>query len=289
MTPTRKMVPEIGRHAALIALGLLTLAPFILMLNISLKNDAQFFTEFWTLSRPIQWGNFAYAWDIVSRYILNSVIVSGVSVFGVLFMASLSAYSFARFRVPGRGLFFFMVIGLLMIPGVLALIPLFSLVQHFPLAGGNNILGQGGSGLLNSRWGLILPYMAGGQIIAIFILRNFFEAIPQSLFDAARVDGASELHIIRLVVVPLSLPILITVGLMVFLGTWNDYVWPLVVIRSPELRTLPVGMAFLQGEYEIKYGQVMAGYTIGCVPLLVLFVFTMKHFIQGLTLGAIKG
>jgi ABC-type glycerol-3-phosphate transport system permease component len=285
----RKIAPEIGRHVALAILGLLTLAPFLLMLNISLKNNAQFYTEFWKLSRPIQWGNFTYAWNIISRYILNSIIVSGISVIGVLVMSSLSAYSFARFRFPGREFLFFMVIGLLMIPGVLTLVPLYSLVQHFPLVGGNNRFGMGGHGLLNSRWGLIIPYMAGGQIMLIFILRNFFEGIPQSLFDAARVDGASEWHIIRLVVVPLSVPILITVGLMSFLGTWNDYVWPLVVLRSPELRTLPVGLAFLHGEYEIKYGQIMAGYAIGCLPLLVLFVFTMRYFLRGLMFGAIKG
>jgi len=285
----RKLIPEIGRHAALIVLGFLTVVPFLLMLNISLKSNAQFYTEFWALSRPIHWENIVRAWNIISSYILNSVIVSGTTVIGVLIMASLSAYAFARFRFPGREILFFMVIALLMIPGILTLVPLYSLVQHLPLFGGNNILGQGGHGLLNSRWGLILPYMAGGQIILIFILRNFFEGIPQSLFDAARVDGASEWRVFWMLVVPLSVPILITVGLMNVLGTWNDYVWPLVVLRNPELRTLPVGLAFLQGEYEIKYGQIMAGYAIGCVPLLVLFVFTMKYFLRGLMFGAVKG
>jgi len=286
---SKTVVSQWVRYVLLSALGFLTLVPLVLMLSISIKSNAQFYTGFWSLSFPWHLENFSYAWKMISPYILNSAIVSTASVLAMVFMASLSAYSFARFDFPGRNALFSAIIVLLMVPGVLTLVPLYSLVQHFPLMGANDLFGKGGHGLLNSRWGLILPYIAGGQMIAIFILRNFFSEIPAALFDAARIDGASEWQIIRLVVAPLSMPILITVGLMAFLGTWNDYVWPLVVLRSPELRTLPVGLAFMQGEYEIKYGQIMAGYAIACLPLLLLFIVTMKYFIRGLMFGAIKG
>ena len=165
----------------------------------------------------------------------------------------------------------------------------FMWLKHFPLAGGNDIFGVGGKGLINTRWALILPYIASGQVFAIFILRSFIAGLPEDLFEAARIDGAGELSILRTVVVPLSMPILGTIAIMNILSVWNDYVWPYIVISDDAKRTLTIGLQVFRGQYGSSYGPMMAGYVLASLPLLLLFLFTMKQFIQGATSGTLKG
>jgi multiple sugar transport system permease protein/raffinose/stachyose/melibiose transport system permease protein len=196
------------------------------------------------------------------------------SAVGTVVFASLSAYVFARYRFPGRELLFYAVISLLMIPNVFQLIPRFMLVKDLKL--------------LNTYWALILPYIAGGQIFAIFVLRSFFASLPQELFDAAKIDGASDLKTFLYIAVPLSRSIIATLAILRLQQAWNDFIWPLVSTTDSNLRTAIVQLSFLQGEYGTQIGPMFAGYILGSVPLLIIFAFGMKQFIAGMTSGAIK-
>lgn len=245
------------------------------------------FQNFWGPASPAEWSNYAQAWSAIGHYVYNSVVVSVLSVSGVL-VASLSAYAFARHKFPGSQIFFSAIMALMMDPGVLTPISSFMWMKSFPLMGGNNWLGDGGSGLLNTHAALVLPYIAGGQVFAIFILRSFISGLPEELFEAVRIDGASELATLRSLVPPLMKPILGTIAIMNLLSVWNDYIWPLIVISDEAKKTLTSGLAFFQGAYFTTYGPLMAGYVIACLPLLILFLFAMRYFIEGLTSGAIK-
>lgn len=279
---------EVWIHLAVGAFLVLTFFPFVFMLFTSLKSNEQFFQNFWGPASPAEWSNYAQAWSAIGHYVYNSIVVSALSVSGVLVVASLSAYAFARHKFPGSQIFFYAILALMMVPGVLTLISSFMWMKSFPFMGGNNWLGDGGSGLLNTHAALVLPYIAGGQVFAIFILRSFISGLPEELFEAARLDGASELATLRSLVLPLMKPILGTIAIMNLLSVWNDYIWPLIVISDEAKKTLTIGLAFFQGAYFTTYGPLMAGYVIACLPLLILFLFAMRYFIEGLTSGAIK-
>jgi len=268
------IMEEAPKYLVLTMLLGLTLFPFLFMVLTSFKTNAQLALNFIGLPRPAQWQNYVYAWAKVRPYLTNSVIVSASVVVGVLFFASLSAYAFARLRFWGKEIIWFAILSLLMVPGVLTLIPAYLLVNRL--------------GLVNTYGVLILPAVAGGQVFAVFLMRSFFASLPAELFESARIDGAGEFTVYWRIVLPLSRPILGTVAITNILGTWNSYIWPLVTIQSRKMFTVPIGLAFLRGEYRIEYGQLFAGYVLASLPLLVLFALTMRSFVEGLTAGSIK-
>lgn len=262
-------------HVALLALLALTFYPVVLLLLFSVKNNTQFYTKRFTLSLPFYLQNFADAWSSgIATYMANSTFYAVVAVVLTLSAAALSAYAFARMRFIGKELLFYLVLGLLMIPGVLTLVPSFVLMIDL--------------NLLNTRWALWLPYAAGGQAFAIFVLRTFFAGLPEELFESARIDGAGEFTILRKITAPLSKPILGTLALLQVYGIWNDLVWPLTVITDPKLKTVMVGLLTFTDQFRTEFGPLYAGYVIASIPLIVLFAFTSGLFIQGLTSGAIK-
>jgi len=285
-TPTRFANFPIARlpnylitYLTLSLLLLLTFYPFIFMLITSLKSVPQFYHNFWSLARPFHWENYVEAWQIIHRFILNSIFVSGITLIGVLSLGSITAYIFARFDFWGKNFLFYAIISLLMIPGILTLVPTFMTVKQL--------------GLLNTRWVMILPYISGGQVFAIFLLRSFFESLPRDLFDAATIDGCPEHRILWHVVLPLSRPILGTVAIINLIATWNEFIWPFVTLQSMDKFVLPVGLLSYfstssNALYGAKYGTMFAGYTIAALPLLLLFLFTMRVFIKGLSSGAMK-
>ena len=275
-------------HLLLALLVVLTFYPFFFLIQTSLKDNPQFYHDFWGLPRPQQWGNYTQAWGAINAYIANTVLVTVASTIGTVGLASFSAYAFARHRFPGREPIFYSIIALMMVPGVLSLISSFMWMKQFPLTGGNDLWGQHGNGLLNNHLALILPYIAGGQAFSIFILRSFIAALPEELFEAARLDGASDWVLFSNLAVPLSKPILGTIAIMVAMSAWNDYVWPLIVLSDDSKRTLSIGLTFFRGTYSTTYGPLMAGYVLASLPLLVLFLLTMRAFIAGLTSGALK-
>lgn len=272
----RNINPDLPIHIILIILIILTFYPFIFTVITSFKSSPQFTHNFWGITYPLHLSNYKDAWSRIRRYVLNSIIVTIASVAGVLTIASISAFIFARFKFPGREFLFLCILSLLMIPGILTLVPAFLLVKSL--------------GLLNTRWALILPYISGGQIFAMFILRSFLASLPEELFEATRVDGASTIQSFIYLAIPLSKPILVTIAIMNILGTWNDYVWPLVTLPDGKLWTITVGIVSFSNQYLglEMWGPMFAGYVIASIPLIVLFFFTMRYFIAGLASGALK-
>jgi len=200
--------------------------------------------------------------------------VTAATVIGVVVCSSLAAFAFARYRFPGKQALFWLVISLLMVPSVLTMVPAFVLVKQM--------------GLLNSHWGLILPSIASNQVFAIFILRGFMASLPEELFESARIDGASIWHCYFNIALPLSRPGISVVVITTLLTSWNDFIWPLLIINDDNLRTVPIGLAFFQTQFITDYGPLMAGYVISSLPLLIVFILTSREFIRGLTAGAVK-
>jgi len=271
----RKMMKEDWwKHLLLIIISIFLFFPFVITLIISFKDMNQFSVEpFWP-TFPLHWGNYTEAGAIVVPYIFNSIVVSGTACFGVVLIGSLTAYVFASFSFPGRELLYYLILILLMIPNILTLVPSFVVVRDLRL--------------LDTNWALILPWIAGGQVFAIFILRTFYAAMPKDLFEAARIDGAGELAIYARIAVPLSKSILGVVAIFNILGTWNDFLWPLITISTPDSYPLVLGLFRFQSQYYTVWGPLMAGYVIGTIPLIILFAFTSRLFVQGLAAGGIK-
>lgn len=262
------------KHLVLIIVSICLFFPFIITLIISTKDLNQFSVAPFRPTFPLRWENYREAGEVVVPYIVNSIVVSGLSCFGVVVIGSLTAYVFARFDFPGKEILYYAILALLMIPGILTLVPSFVVVRDLHL--------------LDTRWAMILPWIAGGQVFAIFILRTFYESMPRELFEAARIDGAGELAIYARIAVPLSQSILGVVAIFNILSTWNDFLWPLITISSDSLYPLVLGLYRFQAYYYTVWGPLMAGYVIGTIPLIILFAFTSKLFVEGLASGSIK-
>ena len=252
----------------------MTLFPFVYMLYGSLKDQSQWEHDKLLPGWPLHPENYSAAWKVTRRYILNSLFVSLTTVVGVQVIGSLSGWVFARFNFPGKNLLFMMILGLMMIPSILVLVTQF--VIAFRL------------GLYDSLWGLILFNVQGYQVMAIFILRSYFAGLPEELFEAARIDGANEIQNYLNIGLPLSSSILATVGVMNFLGAWNDFIWPYLIIRSEEKYTITIGMLAFQTQYLTSYGGQYAGYVLCSLPLLIMFIFMSRTYVRGLLSGAIK-
>lgn len=222
----------------------------------------------------------------LGRLFFNSAFIATAITCLQLFFNSLAAYTFAKRRFPGRDAIFLMLLGTLMIPGQVTLIPAYLILQHMPLFGGNDILGNGGHGWLDSYYGLIIPGAA--SIYGIFLLRQYMKSIPDELLDAARIDGASEFRIYAQVVLPLSGPALAAMGIFTFTYVWNDFFWPLIIISSPELRTLPLGLALFVVKNRTVWDLVMAGSVVATLPVLIIFLLFQRYFIRGIALTGMK-
>jgi ABC-type glycerol-3-phosphate transport system permease component len=258
----------------LAVLVLLTFYPFVFMIMTSFKSLKQYYANVWLPAWPVHLENYAQAWQAVAPYMLNSIVVTVASTIGVVVVSCLAAFAFARMSFPGREILYYLVIFLLMVPAVLTLVPTFLLIKNV--------------GLMDTLWALILPYIAAGQVLAIFIMRSFFASLPEELFEAARVDGASEFWVFLNIAVPLVRPVLVTIAILQVLSSWNDYLWPFLVLKSDTLKTLVVGLVGFEGRFTTNYGPLMAGYAIASIPLLILFFVAMRSFIEGLSQGALK-
>lgn len=261
-------------NSALLFLFTLSVLPLAICFNLSLKTVSQFEHERWLIKGPFQFGNYAEAWDIVSTYIMNSVVVSGAAVVGVVVLSAMGGFAFARGRFPFKEPLFLLILSGLMVPGLLYLVPKYILYRDF--------------GLINTRWALILAYWTEGQIFGIFLFRSYMESLPDGLFDAAEIDGANIWGAFRHVAVPLSKPIIGTLAVINIMFTWNDIIWPWLVIGEDQLRTISIGMSVFQREFSENWGPMFAGFLLASIPLVVLFVFASRYFIEGLTSGAFK-
>ncbi len=276
---SRKM-PEYLRYLLLVLLACFALFPIFFLLINSTKSQLEFSTNPLALPTSFDWDNFTRAFGIIRMPILNSVIVVVGSVCGIITFACMSAYAFTFMSFPLRRVLFVGIFALLLIPGVLTLIPLYLQIKRIDVLG------------ISNNWGgLILPYIAGGQAFSIFVLRTFFGGISKDLIDAARVDGASEFHILSKIVVPLSIPVIVSVAVINIVPIWNDYLLPSLLLAQ-KYRTLTIALVTLQGNAmthsSSQFGILMAAYVIACIPLAILFTFLMRYYVQGLTSGALK-
>jgi ABC-type glycerol-3-phosphate transport system permease component len=268
---------DMPKHLFIWLLLGIELLPLYMMLQISLKDNPTFMLNPWFPSSPATWKfeNFSYGLDLVLPSIANTVFVTVSTTLGMLALCILAAYFFARYRMPFSNILWACFMVLMLIPGVTNIVPLFTLLKNL--------------NLLNTLWALIIVGVAGGQVFNIFILRNFIEELPKDLFEAAEMDGASHLRQIIHVVIPLCAPIIGTLAILSFISNWNDFMLPLIVLRDADLFTLGIRLIYLDGEYVKQWGPFMATFFIASLPLIILFIFTMKLFVRGLSSGAVKG
>lgn len=264
-----------SKHAFIWFVLAFAFLPLYLMLIVSLKDNNQFYLSPTALTQPMHWDNWATAWAMVSPTVANSIFLSTTATFFIVIFGLAGAYFFARLKVPGSSFLWNALLLLMMMPMIANLVPLFILLRDMSL--------------LNTLTALILVGASGGQAFAIFVFRNFISDIPQDLFEAAEIDGANHFQQLKLVVIPLSGPIMGTIAVMQFLGQWNEFVMPLIVMREQARLPVTVQLIRMAGEYIKLWGPLMAGYAIASIPVIILFTFSMKLFVKGLTEGAVKG
>lgn len=256
---------------------ILVLYPIFLMIIKSFKDATQEMHDPLTVTFPLYFQNYKFAWLYVKGYILNTFIIAVSVTLGSVFICSITAYGFVRFDFRFKEVLFMFILALMMIPGVLTLIPQYALA--------NNL------NLINTRIGVIIPTIAGSIPYGTFLLRTFFNSISKDLFDAAEIDGANNLYQYAVIAIPLALPIVFTLGLTSFMGAWNDLIWPTLILTKSKLQTISVGLVPFTEDFMTKVGSMgvpLAGYVIVSLPLVIIFAFTSKQFVAGLTSGAIK-
>ena len=263
-------------YAALIAAGLLTVLPFVWMLLGSIKPDGEILNNpgGWlphspTLDNYRQW----FVALHIGTFFRNSVLVAAVTVLGNLLFCSMVGYALAKLDFPGKRPLFVLVMATLMVPGVVTFVPLFVVVAKLHL--------------INTYAGLILPFLTSP--IGVFLMRQFIRSIPDSLIEAARIDGAGEFRIFARIVLPLSGPPLATLGILTFLASWNNFLWPLVVAQNQDRYTLPVALSlYSTGEQATNYGLLLAGSVMVITPIVAAFIALQRWFVQGVATTGLK-
>jgi multiple sugar transport system permease protein len=232
-------------------------------------------------------GRFDRGAEGVGRWFINSAFVATAITVLQLFFNSLAAYVFAKRRFPGRDAIFLVFLGTMMVPPTVTLIPNYIVLKHIPLFGGNDLFGLGGSGWLDSYYGLIMP--GAVSAFGIFLLRQYMQSIPDELLDAARIDGASEFKIFWRVVLPLCRPALAAMAIFTFTYAWEDFLLPLVIISSPDLYTAPLGLALFVTSNRTAWDMLLAGSVIATLPMVIVFMIFQRQFIRGISLSGLKG
>jgi multiple sugar transport system permease protein len=271
----KKPLATVVVNAALIYGAVLALTPLVWMICASLMQPgeaSEFPPPFWPSHPTLANYRDLFTRLSLGRALLSSLIVSGATTLGVLLLNSMAGYAFAKLRFPGRDRLFGWLVAALVIPAQVSMLPLFLMLRSLKL--------------VNTYAGAVLPGLAG--IIGIFLIRQFAQSIPEDLIDAARLEGAGEFRIYRTIVLPLLRPVLATLGIVTFLATWNDFVWPLVILTDESRYTLPVALASLVGEHSADIELMMAGAVLTVLPVLLLFFALQKQYIEGITLGGVK-
>jgi ABC-type glycerol-3-phosphate transport system permease component len=274
----RRLGASLGKHSVLIVLSAMFALPLVWMVGTSFKTAQQ------ALTLPVVWWPHPFLWsnypDLFAalpyfRFFWNTFLYAAITIVGVCISSSLTAYGFSRLRWPGRDAVFYVMLMTLILPFVCTLIPLFVMYKRF--------------GWIGSYLPLEVPTFFGSSVFSTFLLRQFFMTIPQSLSEAARIDGASEFYIYRRIILPLAKPAMATVILFQFIYCWNDYLGPLVYISNQNSYPLSLGLALILGDYTTNWAWVMAGATAATAPIVILFFLTQRTFIQGIALTGTKG
>jgi ABC-type glycerol-3-phosphate transport system permease component len=273
---SRRSLWRLAIQFVLVVAAVISLIPVIWTVLGSLKtNDTMFIVPVQWLPSSLNWQNYpdAFAAAPFARYFLNSTIVAVVVTATTVFFGAMAGYGFSKFRFFGRNLMFGLILITFMIPFPVIMIPLFVLVRNF--------------GWLDSYAGIIIPGALSG--FAVFMMRQFMLALPDELFDAARIDSAGELNIFFTIVLPLTRPALATLAILTFMASWNNLLWPLIVIQSEDMQTIPLGLAKFSSVYSTNYVQMLAMAVIASVPVLVIFIIGQRQIINSLMFSGIKG
>ena len=257
-----------AQYAVLLGVLALALVVVLTMISMSLRPRIALLLDFWALPIPPFWGNYRWALRYLQEPLVLTLFIVGTSIVGILIFACPAAYALARIHFPGRRFIFLAVLALIMIPGPIMLTPNFILANQW--------------GLKGTVPGLILFYMGGGQAFAIFLITVFLRNQEQEMFEAARIDGATELRALWHIALPLARPIIMTVALMSFLTLYSDLIWPLLMLPNDQ-RTVMIALS------KINPMDGAASFVIASLPQLLLFMGAMKYFVQGLSSGAVKG
>lgn len=265
---------SVSFHVLMMVLSLIMIAPFVWMVLTSLKTLPEIEDPNW-LPRVFQWHNYAQVFEVIPflRFIGNSLMVAGWVTLLQVITSAMAAYSFARLQWPGRDQVFFLYLGTMMLPWLVMVVPNFENMVKF--------------GLVNTYLGLILP--ASFSAFGTFLLRQFMLGLPQSLDEAAEIDGASKWRIFWDVTLPLCRPGLITLAIFTSIGNFQSFFWPLVMMKSVDKYTLPIGLLFFDTEHGQATHLLMAAVTMSVVPLIIVFVLLQRQMVRGIQLGAIKG
>jgi len=254
---------------------LLAFIPIFLMLFLSLKNQAQFYGNLWAIPNPPQWSNYSQAWTQMIGNMVNSVVTVIVGTGLIVLLSAMSGYVFARLDFPLKNFLFMLMLALMMVPGVLTLTPSFKQIQRL--------------GMKNTWWALWFPWASGGQVMGMYLCRTFIAGQPAAVFESARIDGATEFKAFYLIAVPLAKPILATLVVMNMISLYSDFIWPLLVIDSNSKQVISVAIqTYSSSQGTSNYGAMMAGFVIATVPLLLMFSFSSRLYIEGITSGAVK-
>lgn len=272
-----KLKKSLPVHSILVVIGIAFLAPFIWMLLTSLKSLEEISTFPLTIwPEAFQWSNYKDVFEIIpfAKYFLNTLLVTLASVVGQLFAAPLVAYSITKIDWSGRKWIFPIVIATMLLPFQVTMIPIYMIFKDL--------------GLTGSYWPLIIPTFTGAPLY-IFLLRQFFMSIPDTIIQAARIDGASESRIYVTIILPLCRPALAAVAIFTFLYTWSDFMGPLLYLNNADMYTLTLGLQAFLAEHYTEWGLLMAASALFTLPLIIMFFFAQKQFIEGITLTGIKG
>ncbi|MEB6062333.1 carbohydrate ABC transporter permease [Enterococcus gallinarum] len=276
-------------YCLVILISLTTVLPFIWTLSTSFKSDSEILSgSMQIIPSHFTWDHYKEVFETMPflNYLKNSLIFALGGVATNLFFGSLAGYSFGQLKFKGKKPIFLVFLASMMVPSIVTMIPTFIVLRGFPLAGGNDLTGTGGLGLINSYWAILLPGAAGA--FSIFFMKQFFEQLPKELGESARIDGASEFKIFWNVYFPLAKPALTTLGIMTFQAGWNAFMWPMIVLNADEMKTVQVGLAAFQYNYNTNYGPLMAGTILATLPVLVLFIFAQRNYVQGMADAGIK-
>jgi multiple sugar transport system permease protein len=260
------------------------------MLATSLKTVGELQSEVFTfIPKNLAFNNYIEAlsrgnWP---RYFWNTFYVTFITVLISLIINSTAGYSFARLDFKGRNTLFIISLIGLMIPPQVTMLPLFIVLKKFPLAGGNDIFGNGGMGYINSYMGLIMPYVAGS--FGVFLFRQFYLNFPRSLDDAAKIDGLGRIKTFLYIYAPLSKPIFATLACLKATQTWTEYTWPLIMTTNDQMKTVQLALTMFRDETSIQWNLMMAATALITLPLIILFFLAQKYFVEGIVTTGIKG
>jgi len=278
-----------GSFLLLFATTVLVLLPFLWMVSIAFTPPEQAFGDANLIPSEPTFDNFVRAVQEANLLpaLANSLAVGLIAVVTNCVIAIAAGYGFAMLPFRGSTALFYTLIATTAIPISVTLIPLFLIAKGIPLLGGNDILGHGGIGILDSLAGIVLPFIV--LPLNIFLARQYFSSSAPDLAEAARIDGAGEFRVFWKIYLPIARPLVAVIAIFSFTAVWDDFLWPLVIVTSPEMQTVQLALTRFLGSGNIQYGPMMAGAVLATLPVLLVFLFNQRHFISGLADGSVKG